>query len=671
MSIEQVRRRSRRECAEAIKEIIEALTANRTNYSAAEAVCRDAAEEGGFAEEVWREPLEAAEEERAREEEDRAEIAEVVRVREEAKARAKAEPDPEPAAMLPEPEAVGPSPREEAWGEFLSRAERGLERGESLEVWEAKAGEEGWVLPDGLAPFFYPAAQPEDAVEGAAQPEAVEAEEADTDEEEEELSPEDEAQARALLANINLGKSLLPHDGSAVALDPRGLDTISAEQVMKVRALNSLHAVINDVGGKTVIASVQQSREGGRKAIVFQSERSFRLRYRNQTVQIRGAKPQELGEFWLNSPNRRQFEGVTFAPAAGMVVDGCLNLWQGWGVEAQAGDWSLMQEHIRVVLANGDEEMANYITWWIAWAFQHPDRQAEVALVLIGEKGAGKGTLARWLEKIFGAHCFQVTGQEQVIGRFNGHLQDCVLFVADEAYWGGDKRCVGRLQGMITEPRIPIERKGVDAYEVANFLHVVMLAEPGWVIPAGRFERRYAVALVSKARRGDRGYFQALHREMEAGGAAAMFHDLRALDLGDWHPREVPATSALRKQQEQNLPPLEQWLEGLLHNGLLPKPFLGKPNTSLTRSLLEDARYKVPRLRDLSENGLRNFLIDADKIGEACTKYRKSTANGWTFPPLREARAAWEKLYGPKAWDNADLKDWLPGWHDGVPVVGR
>jgi hypothetical protein len=39
-----------------------------------------------------------------------------------------------------------------------------------------------------------------------------------------------------------------------------------------------------------------------------------------------------------------------------------------------------------------------------------------------------------------------------VIGKFNGHLQDCVLFVADEAYWGGDKRCVGSLQGMITEP---------------------------------------------------------------------------------------------------------------------------------------------------------------------------------------------------------------------------
>lgn len=68
----------------------------------------------------------------------------------------------------------------------------------------------------------------------------------------------------------------------------------------------------------------------------------------------------------------------------------------------------------------------------------------------------------------------------EVIGKFNGHLQDCILFVADEAYWGSDKRCVGRLQGMITEPTLPIERKGIDLMRVRNCLHIVMLAEPGW-----------------------------------------------------------------------------------------------------------------------------------------------------------------------------------------------
>ena len=93
---------------------------------------------------------------------------------------------------------------------------------------------------------------------------------------------------------------------------------------------------------------------------------------------------------------------------------------------------------------------------------------------------------------------------------------------------------------MITEPTLPIERKGIDLIQVPNYLHVGMLAEPGWVIPAGRYERRYAALEVSAIRRGDKAYFKALHREIAEGGAEAMFYDLGKLDLGDWHPRDIP-----------------------------------------------------------------------------------------------------------------------------------
>jgi len=345
------------------------------------------------------------------------------------------------------------------------------------------------------------------------------------------------------------------------------------------------------------------------------------------------------------------------------VVNECLNLWQGWGVEPKAGDWRLIREHIEVVLAGGNEEFADYIIHWIAWAIQNPAAQAEVALVLIGAKGAGKGTLVRCLERIFGAHTFQVTSREEVIGRFNGHLQDCVLFVADEAYWGGDKRCVGRLQGMITETTLPIERKGIDLVQVPNYLHVVMLAEPGWVIPAGRFERRYAALAVSNVRRGDRPYFKALHEQINKGGAEAMMWDLQGMDLNGWHPRDIPEAllknSALQEQQGHTLPPLEQWYVMLLHNGRLPHALAKRPNTAYTSAMLENAKQQIPRLRwDLSAVGLRGFLLDEKRIGIACTKHRESGANGWSFPPLAECREAWERLYGPTKWDNPDAEDW-------------
>lgn len=245
-------------------------------------------------------------------------------------------------------------------------------------------------------------------------------------------------------------------------------------------AMNRQHAIIENVGGKAVIASWEPSTvDPSKLVVVFQNKESFLLRYSNRFVSVgvhtaRGAGTVKMpvGQWWLSHRDRQQFRGVTFRPNGPKVVDRCLNLWQGWGVEARPGDWGLIRNHIREVIAGGNKEFADYVENWIAWSIQNPALQAEVALVLIGLKGVGKGTLVRCLQRIFGAHAFQVTSREEVIGKFNGHLQDCVLFVADEAYWGGDKRCVGRLQGMITEPTLPIERKGIDLIQVPNYLHV-------------------------------------------------------------------------------------------------------------------------------------------------------------------------------------------------------
>jgi hypothetical protein len=414
--------------------------------------------------------------------------------------------------------------------------------------------------------------------------------------------------------------------------------------------------------------------------LVYQGKESFLLRYSNRKVLVDypsgGSGYVGLGHWWLNHNDRTQYRGVIFVPAGEKVVVGCLNLWQGWGVVAKPGQWPRIKAHIRLV---GGQDW-EYLLRWIAWSFQHPAERAEVALVLIGLKGVGKGTLAKVLQRVFGPHAFQVTSREEVIGKFNGHLEDCILLVADEAYWGGDKRCVGRLQGMITEERLPIERKGYDLTEVMNMLHIIMLAEPGWVIPAGQYERRYGAFDVTAAERGNKAYFAALNAEIDGDGPAAMLYDLLRMPLGDWHPRMIPESllrgAALRKQRGLTLPPLEQWYLSILHRGVLPGALPNRVNTTYTKSLMEDTtEHGGARLRyDLSDVMLRNFLIDKEKVGAICFKYRTAVGNGWSFPPLAEARAAWIKIWGETAWDNPEeewkrssaYEEWKRGdWRDG------
>ena len=121
------------------------------------------------------------------------------------------------------------------------------------------------------------------------------------------------------------------------------------------------------------------------------------------------------------------------------------------------------------------------------------------------------------------------------------------------------------------------------------------------------------------------------------------------------------SNEALQKQQGFTLPPLEQWFVSLLHDGKLPNAPSGKPNSSFTKFLLDDVKEKVPRLKwDLSDVGLRNFLIDEEAVGIACTTYRTAFGNGWSFAPLLELREAWCRRYGPTKWDNPEALEW--GW---------
>jgi hypothetical protein len=103
----------------------------------------------------------------------------------------------------------------------------------------------------------------------------------------------------------------------------------------------------------------------------------------------------------------------------------------------------------------------------------------------------------------------------------------------------------------------------------------------------------------------------------------------RALSAGRLQAMITELTNpTLQKQQSYNLPPLEQWYVGLLHSGRLPHAKEATPYVALTRALVENAKQRVPRLRDLSDVALRNFLTDQEAMGVLIEKYRNSAANG-------------------------------------------
>jgi hypothetical protein len=281
-----------------------------------------------------------------------------------------------------------------------------------------------------------------------------------------------------------------------------------------------------------------------------------------------GKTTRNVANIWLTHPERRQFiDGITFDPACRDRRASVLNLWEGFAVEPCAGSWAKLQAHIRDVVCNGNPTAYEYLLDAMADTVQNPAKQGEVAVVLRGVEGCGKGVVARALRYIFGQHGLAISNVRHLIGNFNAHLRDCVFLFADEAFYAGDKRHIGVLKALVTEPYLTIEGKYQNAYQAPNFLHVWLASNEDWVVPASLRSRRWFVLDVSDARVGDQAYFAAIYQELENGGYAAMLHDLMQRDLSRSNLRAVPVTAALVTQRKRSLDTTTSWWLDCLHRG--------------------------------------------------------------------------------------------------------
>ncbi len=262
--------------------------------------------------------------------------------------------------------------------------------------------------------------------------------------------------------------------------------------------------------------------------ITFEDLRKLYLNRRIRVPQGNGKtalKP--VADVWLSHPDRRQFiGGVIFDPSGHHARPDKLNLWQGFAVKPRPGSWARLQEHILKIVCAGDKNLRDWLMGWMARLVQCPGEQGEVAVVMRGIEGCGKGTLAKALLHILGQHGMAISNAKHLTGNFNGHLRDTVLLFADEAFYAGNRAHVGILKALITEPTLAIEAKYQNVVQMPNYVHLMMASNEDWVIPASLEARRFMVLEVLAARANDTAYFAAIWGEMKNGGYEAMLHDL-------------------------------------------------------------------------------------------------------------------------------------------------
>lgn len=373
-------------------------------------------------------------------------------------------------------------------------------------------------------------------------------------------------------------KSLMPEGTSTPDLD-EGAAAIVADTA--VEDFNQDHAVVI-TGGTTCIMREGQSESGGR-AISFMNKEALATYYANQAVFVEhvGARGETsmkrvpLVSHWLSHPGRRTHEGVTLAPTRA-VPEGFFNLWRGFEVEplaASAFKCRRFVTHLKMNVCRGYKEHFRYLLAWLADTVQRPEAKPGVALVLRGLKGTGKSKVADVLRAIYGAHAFKANRSDQIVGRFNAHLADKVLLVAEETFFAGDHAAVNTLKDLVTSTSLTVEPKHIGAFEVRSCHRVVMITNADWAVHATEDERRYFVLDVGDERAQDHEFFAAIDSEMfgEDGrspgvGCQAFLGLLQAYNLQGVNLRKVPQTEALKAQKRLSLSVEDQFIADCLED---------------------------------------------------------------------------------------------------------
>lgn len=424
-----------------------------------------------------------------------------------------------------------------------------------------------------------------------------------------------------------------------------------------VAELNTRYALVRH-GSKLIIVDFQTPSMTGRglaRGFGILDVAAFRatLNGRFAPVQKAGDKQRSLADAWLAHPQRRQYEGLVYAPGEPLPSN-ILNLWQGFAVAPVAGDVSPWLEVLAALVPNEAER--RYVLRWLAWRVQNVGGIPDTILIFQGAKGTGKNSLFDPLLLLFGPHAMLATDPELIAGRFTFHLMYLSFAVLDEAVFIQDPRQADRIKARVTAKVMHYEQKGMDPVSGVNRCAYVMLTNHDYVWQASSDERRAVVIEVGEALRGKLEFWDRYHAWAAGEGPAALLHYLQAVDLKGFNPRAIPKGEALRKQVEQTMlrsPAAAWWYQCLTEGAIRWRDGIDRvthlddsAETEIDRvamrlSYEQSASGKYRNGSDWSSVAKR-LISWAGPAGIRKVRARHGTGREWrdVLPPLPALRAA-------------------------------
>jgi len=216
-------------------------------------------------------------------------------------------------------------------------------------------------------------------------------------------------------------------------------------------------------------------------------------------------------------------------------------------------------------LVNYDSERFFVFMNWLAFFFQFL-KKSQVAILFKGKQGAGKGTLFKIIEELFGqAYCKQINGDSLKSNYLGSFIENTLFLNFDEISY----KTIGKgsfssfLKAIITNDEVTSEKKGINMVRPTKaFAQVILFSNVDNPVEIEQNDRRFTVLTTAGNIKetnffghGDFELFEkAIHDEMED---FAMYLKLFRVDIEQANSVfETPEKALMVNNTENNL----QWL---------------------------------------------------------------------------------------------------------------
>ena len=297
------------------------------------------------------------------------------------------------------------------------------------------------------------------------------------------------------------------------------------------------------------------------------------------TMKDKANKDVEINPFdvWINNIDRRDISDIIFDPS-GKECQSKYNIWKGYKYQ-KTGEYEKENikpfvQHIKNIICNGDEVLAEYVIKWFAQIIQTPHKKTAVGMVWRSEaEGVGKNIILNLIKDIMGSEYYYSTSNlEHLIGNFNADAEAKILINMNECLWGGDKKKEGRLKEFITEDSLTINQKGVKTYNINNFANVCITSNSDWIIGINQNDRRWAMIECSEIKH-DSQYYKTLANT----NIQDLTNYLWSIDLSEFDARNIIKTKLHHEQVELNMDTAELFWFHILEKKRIYERWLNKP----------------------------------------------------------------------------------------------